>query len=79
MTWPLLSDTFPLVVPFITMEAPTTGPNESSTIHVTFPFCWEMLTFCFTGAVSAQAPPGTAKVPVSKMAFTKIDFFNIEL
>ena len=73
-----MSVTFPLVVPFTTTEAPITGPNESSTTHTTFPFCWDRLTDGLSGVISAKALSGTAKVPASSIRLTNLVFFNIE-
>ena len=73
-----MSVTLPFVVPLITTEAPITGPNESSTMQVTFPFCWEMFVSCLNGAVSAEAPAGTTNAPESKIRLISLVFFNIE-
>ena len=76
---PSISVTFPFVVPFTSTVAPVIGPKASSTTPLTFPLCWETLTLCFTGAISAKAPTGTAKAPDSKIRLTNLVFFSIKL
>ena len=71
-----MSVMLPLVVPFTTTDAPATGPNSSSTVPVTFPFCWEKFTSGLTGVVSAYVL-GKHNTPATKIKLTGLKFFNI--
>ena len=74
---PSMSVMFPLVVPFTTTDAPATGPRSSTTVPVTFPFCWEMFIPCLEGIVSANILAGKQVAPASKIKLIGLKFFNI--
>ena len=74
---PSVSVIVPFVVPFTTTDAPAIGPNSSSTVPVTFPFCWEIAVSCFSGAKSADALTGSVIAPATRIKLTGLKFFNI--
>ena len=74
---PSISVIVPLVVPFITTDAPATGPKASSTTPVTFAFCWEMSVFGLPALEAAYIFPEKHNVLASKTMLTGLILFNI--
>ena len=74
---PSISVIVPLDVPFTTTDAPVTGPKSSSTVPVTFPFCWEIEVPCSTGAMLAYMLPEKHNAPAHRIKLTGLKFFNI--
>ena len=72
-----MSVIIPFVVPFTMTEAPATGPNSSSTVPVTFPFCWEMFTLGLMGVVSAFMLSGEHNMPANSIKPIGLKFFSI--
>ena len=60
-----------------TTDAPVTGPKSSSTITVTFPFCWVMFTLGLMGRVSASILAGEHVIPANNNRPIGLKFFNI--
>ena len=65
------------MVPFITTDAPATGPKASSTVPVTFAFCWEMSVSGLPALEAEYIFPEKHNVLASKTMLTGLILFNI--